>query len=170
MLVASWTQTGSYSNVSISAVLENGTSINAYLVNQIGPGTTVANQIAATSISPATLVETDTLFSGLSLGGGTYYLVLAAPGSANVAGWYGTNSPTVTTDTGVTGNLDVFVSDQNGSPNDAYAPASTFFLAGTSLLLTVTGDSGSPVPEPSSFILVGLAGAFLFCAKSRLTR
>lgn len=172
MLVSSWTESGPYANVSISAELFNGNGapISVYLTNSVGPGTTVANEIATTTVSPATSDETDTLFSGLSLGSGTYYLILAAPGVSTYAGWYGTNSATFTEDTGVTGSADTFVSDQSGSPNDALPPASTFTLGGTNLLFTVTGDAGSPTPEPSSFILVGLAGTFLLCAKKRLAR
>src|SRR5579872_3534422 len=71
MLVSSWTQTGSYTNVSISAVLGSGEAISVYLTNQIGPGTTVANEIATTSITPGSSPQTETLFSGLSLGAGS---------------------------------------------------------------------------------------------------
>ena len=169
MLVSSWAQTGSYTNVSISAVLGSGEPISVYLTNQIGPGTTVANEIGSTSISPSASPQTETLFTGLSLGAGSYYLVLAAP-TTGIAGWFGTSSPTVTTDTGVTGHPDVFVSTSNGSPNSAFPPASSFLPAGTNLLFTVTGDVGSTVPEPSSFMMMGLAGIFLFSVKSRLPR
>jgi len=65
MLVSSWTQTGSYTNVSISAVLASGEPISVYLTNQIGPGTTVANEIASTSISPKGSPQTETLLGAL---------------------------------------------------------------------------------------------------------
>jgi hypothetical protein len=180
VLVSSWTQTGSYMNVSISAELGNssnygnsgGDAISVYLTNQIGPGTTVANQIASTSVSPATVDETDTLFTGLSLGAGTYYLVLGAPGQ--FAEWYGTGSPTVTTDSGVTGNFDSFADKPSNTPNDSFPPASNFDSNpadnNNNLLMTVTGNAVSAAPEPSTIVLAGLAGAFLFCAKSRFSR
>jgi hypothetical protein len=128
VLVSSWTQTGSWTNVSISAELGNaanygnsgGDTISVYLTNQIGPGTTVANQIASASVSPATVDETDTLFTGLSLGAGTYYLVLGAPGQ--FAEWYGTSSPTVTTGAGVSGNGDSFADKPSNTPDDAFPP------------------------------------------------
>jgi hypothetical protein len=176
MLVSSWTETGSYINVSISAVLSNqfggnpNSTLSAYLTDRIGPGTTAADVIASTSISPTTFDETDTLFTGLSLGAGSYYLVLAAPGK--FAGWWGTNSPTITTDTGVTDTGYYYTNLQgNGSPDDAFPPASTFSPDTTDFLLySATGTASSATPEPSSFILAGLAGIFLFSVKSRLPR
>jgi hypothetical protein len=175
MLVGSWTETGSYTNVSISAVLSDqfdgnpNTTLTAYLTDQIGPGTTAANLIASTSIAPTTYDETDTLFTGLSLGAGSYYLVLAAPG--DFAGWWGTNSATITTDIGVTDAGDYHADHPNGSPDDTFPPASTFIAdASDTFLYTVTGDASAATPEPSTFMLAGLAGAFLFCAKLRLSR
>jgi hypothetical protein len=54
----------------------------AYLMTAIGPGTTVASQAAtAPFFVPGTLVTPTSadLFSGLSLGPGTYYLLLTVP-------------------------------------------------------------------------------------------
>src|SRR5271156_811648 len=89
----SWTQTGSYTDVTISAFLSSlggsdGTG-TVYLTDQIGPGTTVANQIAETTVSglafgPATAT---TVFSGLDLGPGTYYLVTANNLGGGGLGW-----------------------------------------------------------------------------------
>src|SRR5437016_607014 len=50
----SWTQAGSYSNVSVSALLFGGVGPGqgvAYLTNSVGTGTTVANEIASTPFS-----------------------------------------------------------------------------------------------------------------------
>jgi hypothetical protein len=175
MLVSSWAETGSYTNVSISAVLSNqfdgnaNSTLTAYLTDQIGPGTTAANVIASTSVTPTNFEETDTLFTGLSLGPGSYYLVLAAPG--DFAGWWGANSPTITTEPGVTDTGDYHADHPNGGPNDAFPPASVFLADGAdNFLYTVTGDASSAAPEPSTLILAGLAGTFLFSAKLRLSR
>src|SRR6185369_9390402 len=64
-LVESWTQTGTYSGVTITAALTNiQANTTAYLMNQIGPGTNVANQLFANSVTGTTL------FTGLTLGPG----------------------------------------------------------------------------------------------------
>jgi hypothetical protein len=173
VLASSWTQTGSYDNVSISAVLANGATMSAFLTDKIGPGTTASDVIASTSVTPSTAPETDTIFSGLSLGAGSYYLVLAVPGGATLGGWYGTDPATVTTttDAGVTGALDAFADKPSNLPDDAFPPDSAFDATpgdnDENLLFTVTGDAVSATPEPSSFILLGLAGACLFAPKLR---
>jgi hypothetical protein len=179
VLASSWSQTGSFTNVSISAELgdssnygnSGGDAISVYLTNQIGPGTTVANVIATTSISPASVDETDVLFSGLTLGAGNYYLVLGAPGQ--FAEWYGTNSPAVATGIGVSGNGNSFADKPSNPPNDAFPPASSFdsnpLDNNENLLITVTGDAGlgSPAPEPSSGILLSTALLALTAAKRK---
>jgi PEP-CTERM motif len=152
----SWTQTGSYTDVTISAFLSSYGGINGtgtiYLTDQIGPGTTVANQIAETTVSglafgPATAT---TLFSGLDLGPGTYYLISASnlggggvgwniyDGNAAIPGISGTNNP-----------------DEFGFGEAGYPPASSFESVGTHELdFSVTGDIAA-TPEPSSLILLG---------------
>jgi hypothetical protein len=87
-----WTQTGTYTDVSISAYLgssgfDGDGSGTVYLTNAIGPGATMANEIAQISLSglasapaPAT-----NLFSGLTLGPGTYYLNSSSESSPGLA-------------------------------------------------------------------------------------
>lgn len=88
--MAAWSQTDLYSNVSVKAELDgNGTAINgtAYLMTQVGPGTTTANQIASADFAVTALPfgpDLTTLFTGLTLGPGTYYLIITASG-----GWMG---------------------------------------------------------------------------------
>lgn len=87
--MAAWSQTDLYSNLTISAELDGvGSTINgtAYLMAQVGPGATTANQIASDNFIVSALPfgpDLTTLFTGLTLGPGTYYLVITASGG----GW-----------------------------------------------------------------------------------
>jgi len=160
-LVESWTQTGTYSGVTITAALTNiQANTTAYLMNQIGPGTNVANQLFANSVTGTTL------FTGLTLGPGTYFLVVASPN--NVSATFGT-PPLVTTDAGVTLNAPA------ASPLNSlalYAPATnftTFTTTGNHMLFSVVGNAGSSsVPEPSTFGILGAGlSGLLFAARRR---
>jgi hypothetical protein len=152
----SWTQTGSYTDVTISAFLSSiggsdGTG-TVYLTDQIGPGTTVANQIAETTVSglanlPATAT---TLFTGLGLGPGTYYLITANNLGGGGLGWNVYNGNAAIPGISGTNNFDEF-----GEVEAAYPPASSFFTVGTNEFdFQVTGDIAA-TPEPSSLILLG---------------
>jgi hypothetical protein len=154
----SWSETTSFSGVDITALLGDylgSGTITAYLTTQIGAGATSAEQVAKATISPATGEETDTLFTGLSLGPGTYYLVLS---SANEATWWGNTTSTTTTASGVTGGPAVFADIGNGSPDATYAPGSTFESDGGIGLFFTASTSA---PEPSTFYLLaaGLGAA-----------
>lgn len=149
----SWTQTGSYIDAAISVRLYTFPSASfgtAYLTDQLGPGTTVANQIASASVAfPTGSPQTVPIFSGLTLNPGTYYLIIK--GGSQYDSWYGNNTGIVTTDAGVTFNGGYFTNSAN-----VYAPASTFTpVANVHRFFTV---SGTAVPEPGSAALVALAG------------
>jgi hypothetical protein len=194
---ASWTTTSAYSNVSIAAEVECvvcgiPSTITAYLTTAIGPSETVADQIATYTDTVSTGVgvppELDTLFSGLTLGAGTYYLVLAngtadteVPNpdpSGNVDFWYGNIGPgeAISTATGVAYNGDKVTDWPFGCCNSSNPPANTFSNFGDlGLNFQVTGDPGSgspppPVPEPSSIslLLIGMAGG-LYLLRRQLT-
>ncbi len=83
ILMASWTSSVAFDNVSIFAELgadNSSASLTAFLTNAVGPGTTAANQIASVTLTPPFLDSPGVLlFSGLNLGPGTYYLVLTGP-------------------------------------------------------------------------------------------
>jgi hypothetical protein len=153
----SWTQTGSYTDVTISAFLSSlggsdGTG-TIYLTDQIGPGTTVANQIAETTVSglafgPATAT---TVFSGLDLGPGTYYLITASNLGGGGLGWNVYNGAAAIPGISGTNNFDEF----GQFPEAEYPPASPFSSVGTHEFdFAVTGDIAA-TPEPSSLILLG---------------
>lgn len=158
-LVASWSSPNSYSNVSISFQSNFGPFTGtAYLMTQIGPGTTAAHQVAVASYSVTSASPTmTTVLSGLTLAAGSYYLVLTAS-SATPGGWdtpYTAGPAIIVTDTGVTRGAEFIVNDGNGSPNLSYFPASTFspLNAAYDLEFEVTGTL---VSEPSLLALVGL--------------
>lgn len=157
-LVASWSSTNTYSGVSISFQSNFGPfDGTAYLMSQIGPGTTSAQQVAiaaysATSASPALT----NLFSGLTLGPGSYYLVLT---SSSTGGWdtpYTAGPAVVSTGAGVTRGAQFIVNSGNGVPDLSYFPASSFSALNAvyDLEFQVTG---SLVPEPSILLLLGMS-------------
>jgi hypothetical protein len=174
---SSWSSPRLYSDVVIGALLTNGAGQEgiAYLMTQIGVGTTTASEIARASFSFPSAISTVTLFSGLTLPAGTYYLVLASSGTQG-GGWrdaYDCGSicsypaPTVVVDAGVTRNTDLLA--PSGSVN-TYPPASGF-QAGNG----IHGDpflqySVATVPEPATFFGIGsvlLACLCSFAPKSR---
>jgi hypothetical protein len=168
--VVGWTDSAAETEVSIAIVdgsFGAGASITAYLMNQIGPGTTVANQIATTTFTPTTAPETDTLFTNLSLPAGTYYLVVTG-NSSNNQGWAANNTSDTleegsTVTSAYTGVVNVIPGNSHGTPN-AYAPASSFY--NTTSEITEFGESilVSTAPEPTTLALVGISlfalGAF----------
>ena len=157
-VASTWTQTGSYSNVTIGADLARGTGV-AYLLTQLGPGTTVANEVVApfavSDPGNPSINTLTTLFSGISLGPGTYFLLIDPAGGGifyDIAG-----TPTRTLDAGVTQGSDRGLS----GAVVAFSPASTNQVQANSLIFNVTGTPGAvaATPEPAS---VGMALSGLF--------
>jgi hypothetical protein len=156
----SWTQTGTFSNVTIQANLfstNDGTATgNAYLTT----GFTSATQIGATV--PISVSNTDrynpttvTLFSGLTLGPGTYYLTISDPNyglawEAYVSGIVTTTAPGVTAanEDGTYGTFPVGTS---------YPPAATFTYKSANLIFNVTSIIPDPVPALSGWTMLGTA-------------
>jgi hypothetical protein len=173
--VVSWTQTGTYSNVDILANIGDsagsGTATaTAYLMTQIGSGTTAGNEV----VSPVTASVTGnpglntmtTIFSGLSLGPGTYFLVLD-PTTTDFH-WDLTIPPVVVTDSGVTAGPSEATATVAGFP-----PASTFGSESFSFIYEVTGTAGgsTSTPEPSTagMLLIG-AAAIAAWKRRRISR
>ena len=164
--VVSWTLTGSWTNVAIAASLTSGTAGrtgSAYLTNQIGAGTAIANQIATTGFTFAQVgnafdVSYVSLFSGLTLGPGTYYLVLASANTVSDSGISGGSGVTYSTAPGVS----VGPMQLSNLVNAGFPPASTGISTSTvgNRFFSVTGD---PVPEPSTVFLFG-GGLLVFAA------
>ena len=167
-----WTDSHAESNVSVSIVdgaSASGVSVTAWLMNQIGPGTTVANQIATVTFDPASSEETDVLFSGLNLAAGTYYLVVTGDSSGK-ATWWGNNSsdtlvegPSVSN--GFEGVVNVITGNSHGTPDPSFAPGSTFFNDTSEI--TGFGESilvssvPSTTPEPGTLAMLAGGAALL---------
>jgi len=168
----SWTQTGGFSNVSIAADLfvSSGTvPTNAYLTTQVGAGTTVAQQVAATSLSISNTVPAlTTLFTGLTLNPGTYYLVInpTGPNAGNLE-WQALNNPAVV----VTAN-GVTLNPQGAffGVVPAYPPSAAFGGKGNRFAFSVAGTLGIfGVPALSTGAMV-VTGVLLLLSGLLLVR
>jgi hypothetical protein len=168
----SWTQTSGYSSASITADVCSNTGLTAtataYLTNSIGTGTTVANQIATAPISTTVACFSGTpvtIFTGLTLPPGTYYLVISNQ-SGNFEWNFDFGGAIEADGTGVTGNPD----EASVATPPAYPPSDpTFssFFGGNRLQFSVTGSFGLPPSAPtatptlSTWGMIGLGGALL---------
>ncbi len=169
-----WHQDDYRANLSVTVSLRSFTvgpalqSVNAFLTDAIGPGTTAADQIASTLLPlPSILFPATkfTLFSGLNLAPGNYYLTLA--GTAPMGpGWVVSDSSDA-----VVAAPGVSFLGEGGSTNPTvangladYRPASTFFDIVPSSSpafygLTLQLDQASPLvgaPEPAELGLIGI--------------
>jgi hypothetical protein len=169
VMTMSWSQSNTYTNVSISAPLADfsnggpigGTEGIVYLVNQIGPGTTMANDVAPPVLISGLTASftTQQLWTGLTLPPGTYYLVFAS-----VNNWpmsmspQGSSTPSPTIGPGVTPQNYNGLADFNAV--DPFPPASAFLVEPGlgNLVITVTGDPGPLPPAPAAVPLLGTEG------------
>lgn len=173
VVVASWTQTRSFSNVTIDAELVSTDASfltgTAYLMTAIGPGTTPVSEVVAPITFAAQLgqvgntgpsLPTTILFSGLSLGRGTYYLVITAPSATTTLSPLVWQIPTSYDITGsnfaMLGNG--FAANSSISMLNPFPPANEFVSVAPPMF-DVTGTL-VPTPEPSSVLLLstGLLG------------
>jgi len=168
--VVSWTQTGTFNNVSIEAQLKSGlptlSTGTAYLSNNIGTGAGSGNLLDTFAVSTNNNADgvLIPLFSGLTLGPGTYYLSLLGNGGLY---WIEAGSP-VQTLNGATQGPDLISTGPIGTP----AISTGFNLSTTGhLLFQVTGDpavtsTGTPEPSMIAFLCAGL-GLVVFARRLR---
>lgn len=130
VLVEAWNQAAIYNNVTITAPLEDNSSGGpiggiegtVYLTTRIGPGTTAADLVAPpVNISGLTNTFTvRTLFTGLNLGPGTYYLTFKSTNSNPLSmSMEGASLPVITTGPGV------FPDGSDGQISSAAFPPAT---------------------------------------------
>jgi PEP-CTERM motif len=173
-----WSLSTTYTGVTISFDLDEGIPADdqgtVYLTDQFGPGTTTANDIAApyevSGLSGGTNVVT--LFSGLTLNPGDYYLVFAPadpgepPGGA--MGFDGTYSPTQTLGTGVTllGWGGSAATSGDGLPPDVSESLNPY-PSSESDVFSITGTPSSTTPEPGTGLMFLAGGGVLFAGLRR---
>lgn len=155
LLAVSWSETGSYTGVTISANISAPTESTtatgtAYLVDQLGAGTTLAsNEIAGAGPIGVSVTGNPglngmtTIYSGLTLGPGTYYLVIDPTDTS--LHWDLTTSAGIVTDTGVTQGPSEIANSAVSFP-----PASAFGSESNLLIYEVTGTAGTVGPGPST--------------------
>jgi hypothetical protein len=157
---ASWSSLSGYSDVKISAKLIGTATGTAYLTTQIGPTTTATDVLKSAPFTENSNVpEWVMLFSGLTLGPGTYYLTLGSPAPC-CSGWANTFDPTLVTAPGVTYNGSHFTTNAMAGFNLAFPPASTFDSFETFGLNPLQFQV--IVPEASTLMLLGSGLAVVF--------
>ena len=168
VLSMSWGQSVTYSNIAITMPLQDstlggpigGVEGTAYLMNQIGPGTTPANEVvppAAVSGLPATFAPR-TLFSGLTLPAGTYFVVLVSTNTSPLS-----MSPAGTLSPVVTSGVGVGVGGGAAAVTPAAYPPATTVGPNMPLLITITGDLGIAAPASVPTISTSGIGVLVLC-------
>jgi hypothetical protein len=164
VFATSWTQTGTYNNVSISADLSAigtpGVTATAWLTTDIGSGATIADQVATTTVT------SNNLFSGLTLGPDTYFLVISIESGVVPAFWSSAFSPVPTTAANVTIGASYF-GDFNVFP--AFGPSGDLVAASSTQFLYRVESIADPaeIPEPATLSLLGVAMVFMAAAHVR---
>ena len=180
----SWSESKAYTSVTIAALVDSAAvgqtpTADAYLTTRIGPGTTATDEIAHARFTvpallpvcaPSSCGAIVTLFSGLSLGPGDYFLTMGPDAtSSDIAGWFPALTPfnpIVVEDTGVSDGATFFASIPA-----SYAPASAFGPfpeEGTvAMIFTVTGTAATSTPEPATAALIGFGALYLVRSKRK---
>lgn len=168
-MAGGWNQSITLTDVSIAARLDGGGGVvtgTAWLTTRIGPGTTIADEIAHYDFavsSPRFEPELATLFTGLTLGPGSYYLVLTGSGGG---GWEMAANfiPTMAPGIGVASRA-----RDSYYPVAAYPPASSFIPERASDFTDKYFQYAvTVVPEPSVATLC-LLGCGVLIASHRRT-
>jgi hypothetical protein len=170
-----WHQSSTFTNENISFVLVDATSggpiagveATIYLMNLVGPAATAANELAApVQISGLSGFTTVNPFTGLTLGPGNYWVVIAATTDSSASVQYSSGAAIEVVGSGVTD-----LGETAGTPV-AFAPAFTPFgpPITPNFTLSVTGTAAvAGVPEPSTAAMTIGAIAVLGLLRRRLS-
>lgn len=158
IIAVGWQQAIASQDVTVSAPFFGSASpgtFSAYLTTSIGPGTGLANQIAASTVtippSPG-IAFSSVLFSGLDLAPGSYYVVVDTAGAA--VGWAG-DMPAAGGALTAPGFAYLGAYALDGSESTGYDPADPYSLLGDGFSTTASLDfdvsSQTPAtPEPNN--------------------
>jgi hypothetical protein len=157
VLAVSWTQTSTFTDVVIQALIysndPNFDQGTAWLTQSIGPGTPPGSELAQSAVTFPAFGSPTQLFTGVTLGPGTWYLILSSSIKTLNLGWWNGNGTPVT-GAGVTMGETLLSAAQFA--NFGYAPGSNFIGTYPSLAFSVEGrEVPATVPEPASLMLTG---------------
>lgn len=154
VFAASWTFGVDHTGVSVSGVFGGVGEGRAYLMRDIGPGITVASQVATVDFIPTSFMgATVNLFQNVDLVAGTYFLVIQGLDGFGVDWRIGTASSTAE---------NVTLNSAEYSYGIApYAPASGFVNDANQRVFTVSGNAVVPEPATTGLALVGATLFFL---------
>jgi hypothetical protein len=167
-----WTQTQAYQNVDIAIFLYSWSPdipfhVSAFLTADTGPSA-IPPPLATTSFTGVTANDVGqefTLFSGLTLGPGTYYLTLSSTdvGAQVGAIWLEGPATPLFVDTGITLAAPGFLDNTAGV---TYPPASVFTpdtsAPAFAFLAPLDFTMVSSAPEPSTVTMFAAAAGLLF--------
>ncbi len=171
--VVGWSQSVAYTDVRVSAFVgdsRSGSTVTAFLSSAIGPSAGSLIATSTVSIPQSTGLPASTeLFSGLTLGPGSYYLTLYNfdLSSTTDPRWY--RGAAVSFGDGITPNGEFYANNHgDGAINPVEPWRSTFkdsTLYDQAFIVT-----GTVVPEPSVVALLGLGIAGLLTSLRRQDR
>jgi hypothetical protein len=144
---SSWTQSNSFTNVTVSAGLSSfgvpGQTGRAYLTRRLGAGTTPADEVASAQFAFPLETGDVPLFTGLTLLPGRYYLSMIGNGDSG-SGWFTGCPAKVEAADGVALGLDYGLFGlASFLPASSTAPQPTIFTR-----LKVFAETNGPAPPP----------------------